>query len=150
MLMPTRPPNPWLLLAAVADLVLAALHVLIIAVGPYGYAYFGAGSMAILAQQGSVIPTAVTVGITAVLVLWACYALSGAGVMRPLPLLRSVLWTISAVLVLRGLIVFPDVLRLVAGSDQPPRFTFFSASALVLGLVHAVGSRRLSRRGGHL
>jgi hypothetical protein len=139
----TRPPlNPWLPVAAVGDFLLAALHLLIIKLGPYGYVYFGAGSMALLAQEGSVIPTVVTLGIATVFGVWGCYALAGAGLMRHLPLVVPALWAISAVFILRGLIIFPDLLHLVAGDDYPVRQSVFSALSLGLGAAHLIGTRR--------
>jgi hypothetical protein len=135
--------NPWLLVAALGNFLLAVLHILIVFIVPYGYVYFGAGSMALLAQEGSIIPTVVTLGIAAIFAVWGCYALAGAGFVRHLPLVVPLLWTISVVFILRGLVVFPDLLRIVAGDDYPVRQTVFSAASLLLGLVHLLGVRRV-------
>ncbi|MGI8510213.1 MAG: hypothetical protein ACR2MQ_12895 [Gemmatimonadaceae bacterium] len=145
------------LLTGVASL----LHVAIIFGGPDWYRFFGAGErMAQLAARGSTYPTVVTAGIAAILSVWALYALSGAGVIRRLPFLRSALVLIAAIYLVRGLLGVPAVLFL----DQPyanelrARMTFMAVSSLVcicLGFCYAIGFSVLWRtrsfpRGTHI
>jgi putative oxidoreductase len=124
----------------------ALLHLGIILGGPDWYRFFGAGErMARLAARGSIYPTVVTAGIAAVLGVWALYALSGAGMIRRLPLLRLALALIAAVYLARGILGLPAVML----ADDPyanqlkGRMTFMvvsSAICIVLGLCYAVGA----------
>ena len=128
----------------------ALLHAGIILGGPDWYRFFGAGErMARLSARGSRYPILVTAGIAAILGIWALYALSGAGVIRRLPLLRLVLVLIAAVYLIRGAAGIPVVLFV----DDPytnelkGRMTFMvvsSAICVCLGLCYAVGARKLS------
>jgi putative oxidoreductase len=126
--------------------VAALLHVGMIFGGPDWYRFFGAGErMARLSARGSTYPTLVTAGIAAILGLWALYALSGAGVIRPLPLRRLVLALIAAIYLTRGAVGVPVVLFV----DNPytnelkGRMTFMVVSSTIcicLGLCYAVGA----------
>lgn len=136
--------------------VAALLHVGIILGGPDWYRFFGAGErMARLSARGSSYPALVTAGIAAILGIGSLYALSGAGVIRRLPLQRLVLVLIAAVYLTRGAIGVPVVLFV----DNPytnelkGRMTFMvvsSAICICLGLFYAVGAAGVwqrSRRG---
>src|SRR5215213_6612107 len=97
-----------LLAAAALDAAAAALHVGCIAFGAPWYRFFGAGErMVRLASAGSWRPTLITSVITLVLVVWSLYALSGAGVIRKLPLMRPVLYAITGVYLVRGIAGLP-------------------------------------------
>ncbi len=63
--------------------------------------------MARAAARGDWTPALITLAITAVLLMWAAYAFSGAGTLPRLPLLRTGLVTITAIYLLRGLILVP-------------------------------------------
>ncbi len=134
--------------------VAALLHVGIILGGPDWYRFFGAGErMARLAARGSVYPTLVTAGIAAVLGAWALYALSGAGVVRRLPLLRPVLALVAAVYLARGILGVPAVLVMDGpyASQLRARMTFMvvsSALCVLLGLCYAVGAARVRKTVG--
>lgn len=119
----------------------AILHVAIIFGGPDWYRFFGAGEgMARAAEQGSARPALVTCAIAAVLLVWALYAFSGAGLIRRLPLLRTALVAISAVYLLRGLAPLP---MLILKPELVDGFVIWSSLAvLVYGLAYAVGTRR--------
>ncbi|NMG68611.1 hypothetical protein [Parazoarcus communis] len=93
-----------LLLAAALSCSLAALaHLGCIVFGGDCYRFLGAGEqMAQMADQGLWYPTMVTSTIVAVLLIWTLYALSGAGVIRRLPLTRYILIAIAAVFLARG------------------------------------------------
>lgn len=134
-----------LLFAAVADFLIAALHVAIIAVGPAAYLYFGAVGLATRAGEDPTGPALMTLGVTAIFVAWGCYALSAARFVRHLPLVRAVLAVVSLLLILRGLVVIPDLARLFAGAGYPVRQTVISAVALVVGILHLPGTVRAHR-----
>lgn len=131
------------------------LHVAIIFGGPEWYRFFGAGErMARLSARGSPYPTVITAGIASVLALWALYGLSGAGVIRPLPLLRLALFLIAGVYFVRGTLGIPAVLLLQNpyAEELKGRMTFMLVSSLIcilLGLCYAFGAARLPGRRRH-
>jgi hypothetical protein len=130
--------NHWLLAAAILSGGAAVAHLACIVGGPAWYRTFGAGErMVRMVQQGSATPTLVTLCIAAMLAGWSAYALSGAGVLVRLPLLRPVLTAITAAYLLRAA-VLPLLFRLMP--DRSTAFLIWS-SAIVLGfgLVHATG-----------
>lgn len=140
--------NGWLIAGGGLSAGAAALHLAIIAGGPGWYRFFGAGEkLARAAERGSPVPAVWAAGIAGALGLAAAYAWSGAGVMRPLPLARPALLTISAAYLLRGLVLFP---ALAAWLDGAPRFGRWSPAFVVwsslivlgMGVVYAVGSWR--------
>jgi hypothetical protein len=129
-----------LLIGAGLNLAIALLHAGIVLVGAPAYVYFGTTDLANLAAQGSLIPAAATLILAFVFAGFAGYALAGAGLLRRPALLRVGLVFIGCVYFLRGLIVAPDLIRLVQGAGYPFRQTVFSAIALIVGLVHLVGT----------
>lgn len=133
--------NPWLLAAAIANAMAALLHLACIAFGAPWYRAMGAGEqMARMAERGDLYPTILTTAIAGVLFVWALYALSGAGVIRRLPLLRPVLWAITGIYLLRGVAGF-----VIAPSSAIGRTETFwwwsSAICVAIGLVHLIGLR---------
>ena len=132
----------WLLAGGGLSFAAAALHLACIAGGPSWYRALGAGErMARLVEAGRVGPVVVTVAIAAVLACFGAYAWSGAALLPRLPLLRVGLVGITAVYLLRGLVLLaPGMLR---RPDLSPRFLVWS-SAIVLGfgLVHLIGTWR--------
>lgn len=102
--------NPWLLAAAGLSLLGALLHIACIIGGPDWYRAMGAGEqIARAAARGSPVPALMTSGIALVLVVWAAYALSAAGLLPGLPLRKLALIAIITVLAARGLAVLvPD------------------------------------------
>jgi putative oxidoreductase len=82
--------NNQLIIAGGLSFLAALLHIGCIFGGPDWYLFFGAGErMAALSAEGSSYPTFVTLGIASVLIGWGLYALSGAGVIFKLPLLKT-------------------------------------------------------------
>ena len=106
------PRNPWLIAGGVLSTAAALLHLAIIAGGPDWYRFFGAGErMARMAELGLLRPALITLGIAAILAVWAAYAFAGAGLIRRLPLMRTALLAITAIYLLRGLVLDPDCSR---------------------------------------
>lgn len=127
-----------LIAGAVLSAIAALLHVCVIFGGPAWYRFFGAGErMAAGAAAGHLYPALVTVLIASVLATWAAYALSGAGVLQPLPLLAFALPAITAVYLLRGLVVV--ALFLFDRRRLTPFWVWSSLICLVYGIVHLVG-----------
>ena len=132
-------PDKLFIIAACGSAIAALLHLACIVMGERWYRLMGAGEhMAKLAAAGHPYPTVVTSAISLVLLVWSCYALSGAGVIRPLPFLKAVLVLISLVLLARGLL-FPLLMPVFPGNSM----TFWymsSAICLLLGSCFAMGS----------
>ena len=130
--------NPWLLAGAILSAIASLLHLACIVGGPSWYRFFGAGErMARLVERGSLQPAVITVAIALILALWSADALSGAGLIPRLPLLRTGLVTICAIYLLRAA-ALPLML-----ARMPDRGTTFlvvsSAIVLVIGLVYLAG-----------
>ena len=134
--------NIYLIIAAVLNLIIAALHVGCIYYGANWYRYMGAGEgMAKLAERGSIKPTIITSFITFAFLIWSIYALSGAGVISDLPLLRWVLLAITLIYFLRGILGF---FLYAKPLGRTPEFWLWSSSiCLVLGLIHLMGLKQI-------
>jgi hypothetical protein len=135
----SRPGERWLTAAAVLSAMAAVLHLAVIAGGPDWYRFFGAGEeMARMAERGSPVPALVTLAIAAVLAAWSGYALSAAGRIRRLPLIRTALVAITAIYLLRGLVLLPALALNPARVDA---FMLWSSLiVLVYGLTYAIGT----------
>ncbi len=138
--------------AACGTAAAALLHVAIMLGGAEWYRFFGAGEgMARLARSGSVYPTVVTSGIACALALAAVYGLSGAAVIRPLPLLRPMLVSVAVVFLARALLGIPAVF-LGSGpymAELRGRLPFMAVTSLVclaLGLGYAAGAVHVANR----
>lgn len=131
--------NPFLIAGGVLSAAASLLHLAVIAGGPSWYRFFGAGEgMARMAEQGSLTPTLVTIGIATVLAVWAAYAFAGAGLIPRLPLMRTALVLISAVYLLRGLVLIPALVLNPGGVT--PFVLWSSLIVLVYGVCYAVGT----------
>jgi hypothetical protein len=134
-------PNRFLLAGAAASAAAALVHFGCIVFGASWYRFLGAGEgMARMAERGERHPALMAAGIGAVLLIWALYALSGAGVLRGLPLLRTALCAITAVYLLRG-VAFVVLLPRFPGNS----LTFWLVSSgicLAIGILHAIGLRQ--------
>jgi hypothetical protein len=139
------PINVYLVVAAALSGVAAILHILIIIYGPSWYLFFGAGQqMADMAAAGKLYPALITTCVALVLLAWSAYALSGAGLVRPLPLLKIALCAITAIYLLRGLAVIPIQMLSRGGAS-----VFWWWSSLICfgyGVVHLIGLIQVWRR----
>jgi hypothetical protein len=136
-----RTREPWLVAAALLSAAAAALHLAIIAGGPAWYRFFGAGErMARMAEHFSPRPALFAIAIAAVLAIWSAYALAGAGLIGRLPLMRTALVAITAVCLLRGLILLPALA--MNGGSVGPFLWWSSLIVLAYGIVYAVGTVR--------
>lgn len=133
--------NKLLAVGAVLSGFAALMHLACLVVGAPLFRLLGAGEqMAQLHLSGHWYPTVATLVIASVLTVWSAYALSGAGLIRKLPLLRTVLSAITAVYILRG-VAFVPVMAYFPGNSM----TFWVVSSsicLLLGIVHLVGLRQ--------
>lgn len=86
-----------LLLAGVSTGLAALAHLACIALGAPAFRFMGAGERtARAAEAGRMGPVLITLGIAAVLAIWAAYALSAGRHIAPLPLSRPALAAISS------------------------------------------------------
>ena len=134
-----RDSGAWLALGGCLSLIAALAHLATILGGAEWYRTMGAGErMARAAERGEAFPTMMTLGIALVLIGWATYAASGAGLIARLPLLRPVLIAITLIYLARGMVLFwPGLLK---RPDLTPVFlTRSSLIVLGIGVVHAIG-----------
>ena len=135
--------NQWLKLGGILSFAVALLHVVVIFVGASAYRYFGAGEeMASAAESGSAFPALLTFVLVAVFAVWGFYGLSGARVIRRLPLLKIALLLIGAIYTLRGVAVFQQLFQIAASSAEAaaPRDIVFSSVSLIIGLAYLIGT----------
>lgn len=128
-----------LIVGGVLSAIASLLHLGCIAFGAAWFRFFGAPEPLIRAYEaGDMQLVWITIVITAGLAIWAAYAFSAAGLIGKLPLLRTGLVTIAAIYLMRGLLLFPALIR-----APYPRSDFdiwSSAIVLVYGLTYAVGT----------
>src|SRR5688500_14079697 len=103
-----NPPSRWLTAAAVLCFAISLLHAAMIFMGPDAYRYFGAPQLARAEARGYAYPDQMAAGLVLVFAAFGAYALSGAGRIRRLPLLRVALVLVGAVFTVRGLVLFPQ------------------------------------------
>ena len=94
--------------------------------------------MARAAARGDLQPTLITLAIATILLVWAAYAFSGAGLVPRLPLLRTGLVVITAIYLLRGLVFVPLHMWRPQHSDS---FAIWSSLiVLAYGAAYAAGT----------
>ena len=136
--------SSFLAVGAALSALAALLHLGCIAFGAPWYRFLGAGErMAQMAAAGHWYPTTAALVIASVLSLWSLYALSGAGAVRRLPLLRTVLCAITGVYLLRG-VAFAPLMAYFPGNSLSFWYVT-SAICLMFGIVHAIGVRQAWR-----
>ena len=140
-----RTRNKFLIAGAALSALAAVLHLGCIVFGAPWYRFLGAGEqMAQMDLAGHWYPTVATLVITVILLVWSLYALSGAGVIRKLPLTRLALCAITGVYVLRGVAFTPLMAYFPCNSTT---FWFWSSAiCLSIGVVHLVGLRQVWAR----
>ena len=138
----TNSPNLFLIAGAALSALAALLHLVCIAFGAPGYRLMGAGEqMAQMAADGRWYPTVATLAIAAVLMVWSLYALSGAGLIGKLPLLRWALCAITGIYLLRG-VAFVALMPYFPGNSMA-FWIWSSAICLGFGVVHLIGLRQV-------
>jgi len=138
----TNPLNTPLIIAATFSGLASVLHIGCIVFGASWYRFFGAGEqMAILAEQGSLQPTVITSILVLILAAWSLYALSGAGVIGKLPLLKTGLTIITAIYLVRGVAGFFLITNPLGRS--PEFWVWSSIICLSIGLLHLVGLKQI-------
>lgn len=130
--------NGWLVAGGMLSGAAALFHLACIWGGASWYRMMGAGEkMARAVGRGAQLPHVITICITAVLLLWTAYAMSGAGLIVRLPMLRTVLVAVACIYLARAA-AFPIMIRTMP--DRSRAFLLNSSIlVLVIGIVHAVG-----------
>lgn len=133
-----------LIASATCSILVALLHVYVMAKGAPAYRFFGAGEqLAGLAERGSWIPTVLTSGITAAFLVFAAYYLAAAGLLPKLPWLALGLVVIASIYTLRGAVVIPSWLF---GMKMSAFEVGGSLISLAIGLLHAAAAWFYLRR----
>jgi len=130
--------NTPLLVGAAFSLLAASLHFACVFWGSNGFRVLGAGDRIVsLSAAGHWFPPFVALTIGSILIVWALYALSGAGTIPPLPFLRVALVAITSIYLLRAM-AFPMLKPIFPGNSS--RFWLVSSAiSLSIGLAHLVG-----------
>jgi hypothetical protein len=127
-----------LVLGAAASFFNASLHVAL-AIRPQLWRYCGAGELTHVHEQGSPFAVLAALGLALMFAAWGAYALSGAGVIGQLPLLRAALIAIGVIYVLRSLMLPSEVVEFFKNGHSF-RFIVFSTGSLAMGLFYLLGS----------
>lgn len=139
--------NNLLFIAACLSFLASLLHISCIFGGGDWYRFFGAGEgMAQLAEAGDLYPTIVTLVIASILAIWGLYALSGAGIIFKLPLLRTCLVLITTVYLLRGIagLILPFVTKAPAIHQNSITFWLVSSAiCFIFGTYYFLGTKKL-------
>jgi hypothetical protein len=133
--------NILLICGAVLSAIAAVAHVGCIVYGASWYRFFGAGEqMAIWAEQGNIRSTIITSFIVIVLSTWSVYAISGAGLIGRMPLLKLGICVITGIYLLRGVGGF---FLITNPMGRSPEFWIFSSIiCLTVGLIHLFGLKQ--------
>jgi len=134
----------------------AVLHLAMPFGGPAWYAFWRAPDVIVrMAGAGHPYPAVMCMLIAALLVLCTLYAVSGAGLIFRMPLLRTGLTAIAAVFLARGLSFIPLValrpgaLADVCNCTKVDTFIVVSSAVcLAIGAGYAAGAARLWRTAG--
>jgi hypothetical protein len=140
--------NALLLVGGYFCLAFAAFQISAVFWPPSAIRYLG--GPAELSRARPVVYISLCVGIAIVVAILGLYDLSGAGTLRRLPLLRTVVTATTSIFVLRGLLFIPQ-LPVVMRHPGLMRFALFSLISLGVGVIHLGGViklfKQLSRTG---
>jgi putative oxidoreductase len=126
------------------SLALAVFQILGIFLPSDAIKYFG--GPAEISRTSPVLFAFICIVIAAIAAIFGLYALSGAGRIRRLPLLRTVIATTTVIYMLRGLLLIPQI-PIVIKHPSLIRFLLFSIISLCAGFVHLAGLKTLFNRG---
>jgi len=127
-----------LIVGAFLSAAAALAHLACIGLGAPAYRFMGAGEGMVRAVElGKLRPAFTTLAISMVLLVWAAYALGGAGAIHPLPYSEFVLPAVCAVYMGRA-VAFP-LLRSSFPDNSLKFWIVSSGICLVIGLVHTYG-----------
>jgi putative oxidoreductase len=110
---------------------------------PDAIRYFG--GPAELRVMQPVLYTFVCIIVAVIVAVLGLYALSGAGRIRPLPLLRTIITATASIYILRGLLLIPQIPAVIKHPSLV-RFLLFSVISLCVGLAHLAALPSLFKR----
>ena len=100
-----------------------------------------------LADAGARSPAFVTLMVALLLATWGLYALAASGAIKPLPFMQQAIHAITAIYLVRGLFLVPQLMGhniFTAGYPVTMHDLAFSAAILAIGAVHLAGLSRKS------
>ena len=101
----------YIILTGIIALIGALLHIAIMIGGPDWYAFFGAPEGLVqMARAGNLRAPISCLIIAGILFVFAAYAFSATGLIKRLPLQRTITGLIAIVLIMRGVIFIPMIL----------------------------------------
>lgn len=106
------------------------------------------GGPAQLSIERPIVYAILCVAVAAIAVVFGVYALSGAGKIRHLPSLRTVLAIVSGIYLLRGILAIPQAFFVVKHPELV-RFFLFSLISFAIGLLYLAGLVALNRKGAN-
>ena len=136
--------DKYLVAGGVIAVLAAVLHIVVLIGGPDWIAYVKAPESVVeSARQGTWLAPLSILSITAVIVICALYAFSGAGLIPTLPLLGYVLALIGGLCLLRGVLLIPMIALRPALISHLSAFDLLSSLIfVVMGAAYAVGGYR--------
>lgn len=136
--------NYLLALGGYFSLAFAALQVSGIWWSPEAIKYLG--GPADLSVKEPALYAFLCVAVAIIVAVSGLYALSGAGQIRRVPLLRTALITVTLIYLLRGLLLIPQI-PVMMRHPSLLRFLIFSVISLAVGIVYGAGVVSLYRHG---
>ena len=138
--MVNRKASIMMVLAATVAIVTAFAHLSCIYFGPQCYSVQMAPSSIVQsAQAGTLLAPIGTIIVSAIFILFGCYALSGAGLIGRLPLLSIGIYAIAAACIIRGLLPIQLFIRHPEKVSMP--VLNVGIIWLIVGLLYFFGYR---------
>lgn len=129
-----------LILGAASSFTAAASHATIAVSGLHGTGTLH--TTAAYAAASAASPVFATLLVAGLLAVWGVYALAAAGRIAPLPLMREAIWGITALYLVRGMFLLPQLLGynvFTAGHPVSAADLACSTGVLIIALVHVAG-----------
>ncbi|MFV1985058.1 MAG: hypothetical protein ACC657_16035 [Thiohalomonadales bacterium] len=134
-----------LMLAGIFTILIGVMFLGVIIGGPDWYRIIGLGEQAASqVEQGLLRPQVLTFILAITLIIWGCYAFSGAGLLKRLPLLKPSLVWITIIFLIRGIAFVPAYLFQPESVDNIIIVSSFLC--LTFGITYAVGLREVWAR----
>ncbi len=134
-----------LMIAGVLTIIVGVLYLAVIVGGPDWYRLFGLGELAASqVEQGQFKPQALTFVLAITLITWGCYAFSGAGFLKRLPLLKPSLVWITIIFLIRGVAFVPAYIFNPESVDN--LIIVSSFLCLTFSITYAMGLREVWAR----
>lgn len=134
--------NKFLLSGGIISILVAVIHVLAIFGGVEYAKFFNAPPFLIqLLEEGSILVVFIAVGLFLFISIWGIYAFSGAGVVKKLPFLKTILFGVTSIYIFRGMVLFPIF---IFASEKVNDFLIWSSTiSLLIGVIHLIGFGKL-------